>query len=462
VNHPSGRPRWRTRPTLLGVLLVLALLATVALAPTQAGTRMDNATEALTGWLWPTRWVWPLAAALTLAALSMPPARRRWPRPTSRIPPAIGMFAGLVGLASLTTVRRPAASLLVVVVVLGVGLLAAWAFEVPRRIVPRVPDAVLDRLQSDRDRLEVTEANAKLRNDVRTTALQALGGLAVLAGAVLAFQQLTEDRRQAVATQKQALAAQELTRQGQASERFTRAIDQLGSKDRGEVQIGGIYGLEQIAQQAPDNRLAVTEVLVAYLHRRVRLAKPPPDVSSFEALHIRAPDVHAVLTVLGRRQIAPNDPELDLRELDLRGAGLRGANLSRALLSGTFLHGADLHGAHLHDADLRSAHLNGANLGSAHLNGASLNGADLRGAHFDDANLRGVGLFDANLSRADLHGANLSATDLRRADLRRADLSRADLSGASLNGASLNGADLRGANLSGADFNFADLSGALR
>jgi hypothetical protein len=66
-----------------------------------------------------------------------------------------------------------------------VGLLLAWAFVVPRRIVPRVPDAVLDRLPSDRDRLEVTEANAKLRNDVRTTALQTLVGLAVLAGRFL-------------------------------------------------------------------------------------------------------------------------------------------------------------------------------------------------------------------------------------------------------------------------------------
>jgi hypothetical protein len=41
-----------------------------------------------------------------------------------------------------------------------------------------------------------------------------------------------------------------VTLQGQASERFTRAIDQLGS-DRHEVQLGGIYGLEQIVQQAP-------------------------------------------------------------------------------------------------------------------------------------------------------------------------------------------------------------------
>jgi hypothetical protein len=103
-----------------------------------------------------------------------------------------------------------------------VGLLAAWVVVVPRRLAPPVLAEVLDRL-GDRDRLEVTNAQVKLQNDLRTTALQTIAGLAVLAGVVLGFQQLTEDRQQATATR-------ELTLQGQASERFTRAIDQLGRR----------------------------------------------------------------------------------------------------------------------------------------------------------------------------------------------------------------------------------------
>jgi hypothetical protein len=43
--------------------------------------------------------------------------------------------------------------------------------------------------------------------------------------------------------------SQDLLRQGQASERFTRTINQLES-DRIEVQPGSSYELEQIAQQA--------------------------------------------------------------------------------------------------------------------------------------------------------------------------------------------------------------------
>jgi uncharacterized protein YjbI with pentapeptide repeats len=448
MDHPSGRPRWRTRPIVLGVLVVVALGAALALAPGLARTRVDATTQALTGWLWPTRWVWPLAAVLTLAAMTSPLARRRWPRPARRISPAIGVFAGLVGLASLATVSRPGVGLLALGVVVGVGLLAAWVLVVPRRVAPPVTPAELMPLKDARDRLEVRDVRAKLRNDVRTTAVQGVVGLAVLAGAVLGFRQLTEDRQQADATRR-------LTLQGQASERFTRAIDQLGS-DRREVQLGGIYGLEQIAQQAPDNRLAVTEVLVAYLHRRIpRSAKLQSNTSSIEELRIRASDAQAALTVLGRRQIAPTDPPLDLRVLDLRRADLRGAILRGVDLSGADLGDAILRGADLSGADLRGADLRGAYLLRANLVGADLSGAILRGAALHGADLSGANLVGANLVYAVLSGANLVG-----ADLVDADLSGAILVNAVVNGADLRSVDLSGANLVGADLGDAILRGA--
>jgi hypothetical protein len=357
-----------------------------------------------------------------------PPRRRRW-RPA---PVLLGaaLLVVLTGLAA----SQPWVVLLAVGAVVTVGLLATWVVVVPRRLASPPPAEVLDRL-GDRDRLEVTNAQVKLQNDLRTTALQTIAGLAVLAGVVLGFQQLAEDRQQATATR-------ELTLQGQASDRFTRAIDQLGS-DRLEARLGGIYGLEQIAQQAPANRLPVTEVLVAYLHRRVpRLAKPPPDTSPVEELRTRVPDAHAALTVLGRRQIAPADPPLDLQALDFRGAVL-GAVLSDADHRNTDLNFANLRGADLRGADISNTELIRADLSGANLRGALLV-AQLSGANLSGANLRGAVL------DADLTGAEFVGADLRGATL------RGDLSLAQLRGANLRGANLRGANLSGV----LDLSGA--
>jgi uncharacterized protein YjbI with pentapeptide repeats len=350
----TGSRRWPIRLSLLGIavgtMLLLGLGAARAWAPTRVRTRADGAWQMLVDWLWPTRWAWALAAALALMALFTPIARRRWPGVAQRVSAAIGLFVGLIVLASLATMSPAGAGLLALGIV--VALVLGLVLMVPRWLAPPVPTEHLPPPDKHRDRLEVTDARTKLRNDLRTTILQAIVGLAVLAGAVLGFQQLTEDRQQATATRQ-------LTLQGQASERFTRAVDQLGNTRR-EVQLGGIYGLEQIAQQAPDNRLPVTEVLVAYVHRRVpRPAKPRPDTDMFEELRVRAPDVQAALTVLGRRQIAPTDPRLDLTALDLRGADLRGLNFSQADLSLADLVGADLRGADLQNGLFLEANLGG-------------------------------------------------------------------------------------------------------
>jgi phage shock protein PspC (stress-responsive transcriptional regulator) len=233
--------------------------------------------------------------------------------------------------------------------------------------------------------------------------LAATVAVTVLAGAVLAFQQLTADRQQATATQ-------DLTRQGQASERFTRAVDQLGS-DRPEVRLGGIYGLEQIAQQAPDNRLAVTEVLVAYLHRTSpRPADPTPQPA--ESLRIRAPEVQAALTVLVRRRPLFNDPRLDLSELDLRGAEVSG---QLVLVNNRFgLREGDLRGADLRDTDLRDARFFGV-----YLYEADFRDADLRGADFERVNPPGNDASDdsypGQVPPLDLLDAGIYSADFRDA-----------------------------------------------
>ncbi|WP_433270659.1 pentapeptide repeat-containing protein [Actinosynnema sp. CS-041913] len=327
------------------------------------------------------KWIWPLAAALGVTVLVNPHVRRLWPRLTSRIMLALFVSVALSGLVAIVGPLR----VMQFLILAGIGaLMAAWVLVLPRRLAPPLSVESLKALEG-RDRIELVDARLKRQNEVRTTALQAVAGTAVLVGAVLAFQQFTEDRQQAT-------TSQELTRQGLASERFTRAIDQLGS-DRLEVQIGGIYGLEQIAQQAPDNRLTVTEVLVAYIQRRSQRSNEPT-TGPPRALHARAPEVHAALSVLMRRNATVDDPELDLSGLDLSGAEVKdqsqassegdrvykAADLQRVNLRGADLRGASFFMALMSGADLRDTDLRGARLKEVHLVGVDFRGADLRGA----------------------------------------------------------------------------------
>jgi hypothetical protein len=273
--------------------------------------------------------------------------------------------------------------------------------------------------------VEVTDARTRLKHDLRIGALQWLTVLAALAVAVAGFQQLAEDR-------DKARQDRQLTRQGQASERFTRAIDQLGSS-RVETRIGGIYGLNQIAEQSSENTGPVGEVLLAWLNSRPRPGTPRPWLSVRE----NAPDVQAALSVLtGQQRYASTVANrLDLHKLELTGANLHGANLQGAVLDVAALNFADLGEANLRNAGLFKTNLTIAKLQRADLRGASLIQAGLPEANLRVTDLRGANLTIANLQRAHLEGANLQGTNLRGAHLEGANLEGANLQGAQLWGA---------------------------
>ena len=271
----------------------------------------------------------------------------------------------------------------------------------------------------------------------------------------------------------------ELTEQGQVTDRYTRAIEQLGS-EKLDVRIGGIYALERVARDSAKDHPTVMEVVSAFVREHSHEQWPPSDRGGREQARSTRPDVQAAVTVVGRR-IAKSDIQgidlggADLRRANLTGANLTGANLTDADFRRANLTGANLTGANLTDADFRRANLTGANLTGANLfftdlGRANLFGADLTDADLDHADLTRANLTDARLPGADLDGANLTdaylaranltGADLTGARLTRADLVLADFTNAHLTGARLRGADLRGADLRGADLIAADLRGA--
>jgi uncharacterized protein YjbI with pentapeptide repeats len=218
-----------------------------------------------------------------------------------------------------------------------------------------------------------------------------------------------------------------LTREGQITERFTRAIEQLGNDSR-EVRIGGIYALATIASDSDAYHSPAIEILSAYIRER----SPWPPQGDYECGEVsqaeeelthqhRLPDIQAILYIL--KELA----ERKLKKLkeDKRSYGDGGGKVIS--LTKTDLRNADLRGAHLVLARLRGANLKGARLYGAHLRFARL-----RNAIFEEAKLRG-----AKLQEADFEQAVLCKADFRRANLAGADLERADFRGANLAGAHL-------------------------
>jgi hypothetical protein len=204
----------------------------------------------------------------------------------------------------------------------------------------------------------------------------------------------------------------ELTEQGQITERFTHAIDQLGKTDDNnekieEIRLGGIYALERIAVEEPDTyHWPIMQVLVAYLRRYASWQDDPSKETPWSA------DIQTVLNVIGRRSRYFGEGEgepLSLGGLDFSGYRLPPkAHLEGAWLGNSHLESAVLIGAQLKKAGLVGAHLEGAYLEGADLSEADLRGAHLEGAYLWNADLTGANLRDAYLTATDLSGATLS------------------------------------------------------
>jgi hypothetical protein len=200
----------------------------------------------------------------------------------------------------------------------------------------------------------------------------------------------------------------ELTLSAQMTDRFTKAIDQLGSKDKA-VRIGGIFALERIARDSlKDENAVYTLQSIAYtLATFVRESQPIAAIqesSYIPMLKIRAPDAQAAMTVLCRSPLCDNrvnasnadlrnqnrtDLRLDLSWTDLRTASLRGARLDGVNLWGCRLEGANLRHAHLRCAGLSDAYLGKLNPKDKNIKyGADLTDADLTDAYL--VNVKGL------------------------------------------------------------------------
>jgi hypothetical protein len=286
---------------------------------------------------------------------------------------------------------------------------------------------------------------------VAQAAAVGLAGAVGLVGLFFTWRSLRQARESQAQTQENTRRTLELTEQGQITERFTQAIDQLGATDDEgnklfEIRLGGIYALERIARESEEDHWPIMEVLIAYVRQHApwqpeegqqgeedaTIEKPEEDSGGsrgeseppehrpgylpgymspayhYYGFPAPAADIQAIMTVIRRRtrSYPIGEPEpLDLHQTNLEGANLLGANLL--------------------GADLRRANLLGANLLGANLWGASLLGANLEGADLSGANLRPVDLSGMNLRRADLSGMNLLGANLSAADLSAADLSAA-------------------------------------
>jgi Pentapeptide repeats (9 copies) len=215
-----------------------------------------------------------------------------------------------------------------------------------------------------------------------------------------------------------------ITERGHLTDRYTKAIEQLGG-DKLDVRLGGIYALEQLATESPNDRdqATIVEVLSAfvrehsaplyqYRQHRAGLGAAPEELDA-ERLNsnaqkyvreLREPpaDVSTAVLVLGRLP----------RRLQMPRAALDGSYLRKIKIKGADVSGASFEFAKLGEASFNDSTLEDVSFTAAEAEAASLEGCSLRNSTFMLTNLS-----KANLTNAD-SGAPSSVVTCRYQDLK--------------------------------------------
>jgi uncharacterized protein YjbI with pentapeptide repeats len=369
------------------------------------------------------------------------------------------LLSGLKQVKLLTWIGLAIAT--VFLIVIGAWL-SSWSFRV-----------VQDWANLQQNPTDATKKQFDASLEIVKAIVGSLGTLATIIGGIILYLNFrvanqnaeTAIRTVEVANQNAAIANKtvELTESRLITERFSKAIEQLGS-DKLEVRLGGIYSLERIAKDSERDHWTIMEVLTAFVREKSPVERPQSKAKESFVQHwlqqrqMEKPslspvtkDVQAALTVIGLR-----DEEKDQgKSLDLSFSNLTLANLNKAKFNRAFLIGANFGRANLNSAIFSEAFLHGASFSEAFLDSANFADAKL-----SDADLSRAYLNSAIFSAADLSRANLSSTDLIDAKLNNARIGFADLSDANLNDADLSNANLISANLSESSLIDAKLDGA--
>jgi uncharacterized protein YjbI with pentapeptide repeats len=189
-----------------------------------------------------------------------------------------------------------------------------------------------------------------------------------------------------------------LTREGHITDRYSKAIEQLGNSNA-DVRIGGIYALERIARDSTADRETIIEVLTTFIREHTSAGHRTPSDAKVEA------DVQAAISVIARR---PN-VEIETRPLDFYHSGLNDANFR----SGDFRN-AMFYYSRLDSSHFAGAKLDGAGLSFCRAKGAAFTNSSARGADFVHSKYTDGWFLAADLTDTDFYGCDLSGSEFER------------------------------------------------
>jgi len=261
-------------------------------------------------------------------------------------------------------------------------------------------------------------SNNSERKDFIQLLTQIIGGMILLASLFFTWRNLKITHEIASNNLRNAQETLRISQEGQITDRFTKAVEQMGKEDNLPARLGGIYALQRIARDSERDHWPIMEILTSFVREIAKTDDNPEKEEEEISTEPPRPDIQAILTVIGRRVRTYDRGEYEplyLASTDLRNTYLQRAHLEGAVLWSANLAGAVLWEAHLEESRLTVTDLTNANLKEVHFEGAMLSHTRL-----DSADLSGAFFSGATVDVASFEGANLLGTHFEGVDLRNA------------------------------------------
>ena len=239
--------------------------------------------------------------------------------------------------------------------------------------------------------------------------LKIVGGVAVLGAAYFGWKRL------------------EVNQEGQITERFTRAIDQLGS-EKLEVRLGGIYALERIAKDSEKDTTTVLEVLCSYLREHTAgIQSIPADIDYsdpvfvhiqlFNKLHMQlSADQKACLSIVGR-VCSPEGFSKYLKGACIGGTEQVNSSFTNSSFEKSFLCAARFDESNFYNSWFVSAVAVGMDFSSSDCSNISIIRSDFRYCRALKTNFTNAYLIESDFSGAFLEETYLYGTGFKRSRL---------------------------------------------
>jgi hypothetical protein len=295
--------------------------------------------------------------------------------------------------------RRTLILIVIVIALLALVCVSAW-------LIVWLPERELTTLKNNLTEKEIVE----LKNNIRLTYAQILGGMAILVGLFFTALRLR-------ALEKEA----QIAKDGQITERFSKAVEQLGSENSA-VCLGGVYALERIAHDSQYDHWSIMEILTTFVRDKagwqteewnaemsdidelvsIEIARTNLDWEEFYEVsgdfkprypHEEKPPkrisiiIQTIMTVIGRRALMHEKgrpDRLNLRRTDLPKNDDEPDNLIIPPCTWANLTGADLRDANLFNTNLAHCTLNGTDLRGVDLSYTAITPEQLKQAKVND------------------------------------------------------------------------------